>query len=129
MLILLNECICLNVKFADCDVYMLKKNYVFFYLNLYMYISISYVGYSITLYLDCTLAWYRYIGRKILVAVILGGQRGVFLVIFFCCLESFILFWVKLWFCNTRDLDLFSIIILCFEIHYLNSAYFIKTMW
>jgi len=30
------------------------------------------------------------------------------LVIFFRCLESFILFWVKLWFCSTRDWDLFS---------------------
>jgi hypothetical protein len=93
---------------------------VFFYLNLYMCLCISCVGYILTLYLDCTLTWYRYAGRR---------NLGDFLTIFFRCLESFILFWVKLWFCNTRDWGLFSIIILCFAIHYLNSVYFINTMW
>jgi hypothetical protein len=41
------------------------------------------------------------------------GRRnlGAFLVVFSRCLESFILFWVKLWFCNTRDWGLFLIII------------------
>jgi len=71
---------------------------VFFYLNLYMCLCISCVGYILTFYLDCTHAWYRYAGRR---------NSGVFLVVFSRCLESFILFWVKLWFCNTRDWGLF----------------------
>jgi len=93
---------------------------VFFYLNPYMCLCISCVEYILILYLDCTLAWYRYAGRRNLEA---------FLVVFSRCLESFILFWVKLWFCNTRDWGLFLIIILCFGIHYSNSFIFFKTIW
>lgn len=93
---------------------------VFFYLNLYMSLCISCVRYILTLYLDCTLAWYKYAGRR---------NLGAFLVVFSRCFESFILFWVKLWFCNTRDCGLFLIIILCFEIQYSSSVIFFKTIW
>jgi len=94
--------------------------FFFFYLNLYMCLCISCVGYILTLYLDCTPAWYRYTGRR---------NSRAFPVVSSRCLESFILFWVKLWFCNTRDWGFFLIIILCFGIHYLNSVIFLKTMW
>jgi len=123
---LLNECICLNVNIFDCDVYMPRCNWcVLLSESIHVLMLLLCWIYSHPL-LDCTLVWYKYIGRRTLVVGSLGGRQWAFLVLFFRCLESFILFWVKLEFFNTRDWGLFSIIILCFGIQYLNSHYFIK---
>ena len=92
---------------------------VFFHLNLYMCLYISCVGYILTLYLDCTLAWYRLTGRRELVAVSSWRPRWHLLVYLFAFLEFYR---VDALISNTKSRDILFVYCLNFVLEFILSS-------